>query len=195
MMSAPSFMQDPPEYNQTIDQMVNTSKSMNEWVAPVEWQSFSEQTVSRATNDTHRSQIGLLTESEQVASRDNFSFPPAKISRKLSKSRVAASHIKPLQRGNSSGGQMRPPNISAPIPDTLMKNGIPNTPPPEFSSPTTYYAQQQSFHHQEPASPSASGSRSSTSPYPSPGPSSPTRERAIRFSQVEHPYRSSPRAI
>jgi len=82
LMSAPSFMQDPPEYSQTIDQLMS-SRSMNEWSAPVEWRSFYDQS-AEVTTTSSRSHTALLSQPEQIASRDNFSFPPQRVKRKPS---------------------------------------------------------------------------------------------------------------
>jgi hypothetical protein len=190
-MSAPTFLQDPPEYNQTIDQMLQTTRSMNEWIAPAEWRTFPEQDPVK-TNDTTWSKTGLLTECEQVASRDNFSFPPTRVGRKHSKSKGVGidSNVNSgsSQKRSTGTTQARLPKISAPIPDTFIKNGIPNSSPPEFSSPVTYYSPE-SFDRQRTSS--TNFRRSS-----SPGPGSPTKERTIiKFVQHEYPCRSSPQAI
>jgi len=206
MMSAPSFMQDPPDYNQTIDQMADQaqSRSFTNWTAPLEWESFhgheSSAATSAATNTTTRSRSELLTRSEQLASRDNYSFLPQRRTKR-----------KKLTRSNprltaSSPGTYPPERpqlvISTPIPHSFTKNGAPSTPysprtphtpPPAFSSPTTYrqqqltmlQEQQQQFQQQLRQMPYASGSRSP--------PRSPITPSRVRFSEQQ--YRSSPQAI
>lgn len=238
MMSAPSFMQDPPEYSQTIDQIMST-RSMNDWshwTAPVEWRSFYDRSVEATDANTSvgsQAQTALLTQSEQAASRgerdgegDNYSFPPQRVKRKSSNwyrantspapgsgpsnrnsygngdGDAAASGYHPQRPQRSSRRQLK---ISDPVRETLVKNGaplqesVPSSPPPAFTSPTTYRAQQsfnqpQQMHWTSTYAPaSASGARS---PIRSPG--SPPRERMVKFPTAQHlhrQYRSSPDAI
>lgn len=212
MMSAPSFMQDPPDYNQTIDQA--QSRSFTNWVAPAEWESYhgheSSAANSAATNTTTRSRTELLTWSEQLASRDNYSltFLPSRTKRKGAKLRRS----NPRQTVSSPGTY--PPErprlvISTPVPHSFTKNGAsstpytprtPHTPPPAFSSPTTYrqqllqqqqqqQLQLQQLQQQLQQVPYASGSQSP----PPQTPITPSRERSVKFSQQQ--YRSSPQAI
>lgn len=203
MMSAPSFMQDPPDYNQTIDQVQSQSRSFTNWIAPAEWESYhgheSSAATSAATNTTTRSHTELLTYPERTASQDNYSFLPSrrkhrKLKRANSRQTVSSPGTYPPERPRLV--------ISTPIPHSFTKNGAPSTPysprtprtpPPAFSSPTTYRQQQLNLLQQQQQQqfqqiPYASGSRSQPQ-----SPTTPSRERSVKFSEQQ--YRSSPRAI